>query len=179
MSLYQREDFQPVAEHPDGQRDQEGTRLKRWETKPYWPHRPSETAAPPHYHQAERDYRRREHLYYCSEWNRLIKHCTYIDNGDLHFIFFILTIWSRHQMYCKTVLLLVLQEDFRAVRFRFFPKKCVPKGASLAAVLAGAVEMKDRRAHKATMPTCAPSAHWEGVGHKAQSLTTAKLERWH
>lgn len=122
MSLYQREDFQPVAEQPDGQRDQEGTRLRRWETKPYWPHRPSETSAPPHYHQAERDYRRREHLCYCSEWNRLIKHCTYIDNGDLLFIFFILTIWSRHQMYCKQVLFLVLQEDFSAVRFRFFPK---------------------------------------------------------
>lgn len=58
-------------------------------------------------------------------------------------------------------------------------KKSVPKGASSAAVLAGAVEMKDRRAHKATMPACAPSAHWEGIGQKPQSLTTAKLQRWH
>lgn len=54
---------------------------------------------------------------------------------------------------------------------------CVPKGASSAAVLAGAVEMKDRRAHKATVPACAPGAHWEGAGQKVQSLTTAKLER--
>lgn len=54
---------------------------------------------------------------------------------------------------------------------------CVPEGASSAAVLAGAVQMKHRRAHKATVPAGAPGAHWESAGQKAQSLTTAKLDK--
>lgn len=77
------------------------------------------------------------------------------------------------------------EENLIGAKFRFFWttnynfEVFIPKGASSAAVLAGAVEMKDGRAHKATVPACAPVAHWEGAGQKAQSLTTAKLEREH
>lgn len=81
-----------------------------------------------------------------AEWNRQIKH-------------------QDQDIKSKQVLFLVLKEDIIALRFSLFCE-CVPKGASSAAVLAGAVEMKDRRAHKATVPACAPGAHWERAGQK-------------